>query len=160
MEQLLCHLFADYGTQSGWQAMNKAKRVWPCIVHCTLYTLCFLILTTNWKALLVIGVTHFILDHWPVILKRTIWLKNHFGPWGKFVPYEKCSVTGYYDNLLNEIEDKPYEKFYVNEWENKDGKRMTVPYMARLNYITIWLYIITDNFFHLFINYMAIKYLG
>jgi hypothetical protein len=140
-------------------AMNKSKKTFNCFVHVLIYTACFLILTTSWKALLVIGVTHFILDRWPVILKRIIWIKNHVGPHFLFVPYSKCDVTGYYDNIKNEVEGKEYEAHYCNEWKDGKGNRQVVSYNARLNYITIWLYIITDNSLHLFINYMALKYL-
>ena len=155
----------DFCLQSDYFAMNKAKRIWPCFLHVLIYTACFLILTTSWKALLLIGVTHFILDHWPVILKRLIWAKNHLGPHFVYVPYDYCDVTGYFDNIKAEVDkDTDSHSHWVNEWtvKDKDGKdkRVTVPYLARLNYITIWLYIITDNFCHLAINYMALKYLG
>lgn len=147
MEQLLCHIFADYALQSDWQAMNKSKRTLPCLVHVLLYTSVFLLLTTSWKALLVIGGVHFILDRFPVIIRRIIWLKNHIGPTGKFVPFERCSVTGYYDNILNEVQGKPYDIVPINGFE------------PRLNYVTIWLYIVTDNFLHLLTNYLALTYL-
>lgn len=153
--QLLVHFWADYFWQSDWMAMNKSKRTWPCLVHVLIYTSCFLILTTSWKALLVIGVTHFIIDRWPVIIRRLIWFKNHLGPAFKFVPYEKCNITGYYDNIANEVTGKPFEKCEFIRLNRKDDIR----YDARLNYVTIWLYIITDNLFHLTINYFAITYL-
>ena len=92
MEQLLCHLFGDYILQSDYMAMNKSKRSLPCIIHVILYTSCFLFLTFSWKALLVIGVTHFILDRWHFFIKRMIWLKNHIGPGFKFVPFDKCNI--------------------------------------------------------------------
>jgi hypothetical protein len=149
MEQLLTHLFGDYWLQSDYCAMNKSKRTWPCLVHVLLYTACFLILTTSWKALLVIGATHFIMDRWPIIIKRIIWLKNHLNPELSYVPFEKCDITGYYDNIKNEATD-----VMKSQWETTYNG-----YGARLNYITIWLYIITDNSLHLFINYMALKYL-
>jgi len=156
MEQLLAHLFGDYILQSDWMAMNKSKRSWPCLVHVILYTSIFLLLTTSWKALLVIGITHYIIDRYPTIVKRLIWYKNHLGPWFKFVPYDKCDMTGYYDNIKNEIERKDYETSYFVPINRKEDIR----YDARLNYITVWLYIITDNLLHLSINYMALKYLG
>lgn len=148
MQQLLCHIFGDYILQSDWMALNKSKRTLPCLVHVLTYTLTFLFLTTSWKALLVIGGVHFILDRFPIIIKRLIWLKNHIGPTGCFVPFSKCQGTGYYDNIVNEVTDKPYTKEVI------DG------FAPRLNYITIWLYIITDNFLHLLTNYLALKYLA
>lgn len=67
-------------------------------------------------------------------------------PQFKFAPFEQCQVTGYCDNILNEATGVPMEKW------NKAPE-------VRLNYITMWLYIITDNFLHLTINYFALKYL-
>ena len=148
MEQLLIHIFADYGLQSDWMALNKSKRSLPCLVHVLIYTSVFLLLTTSWKALLVIGAFHFLFDRFPIIIRRLIWLKNHIGPGFKYVSFNKCEVTGYYDNILNEVTGKPYTNEIVNG------------YGPRLNYITIWLYIITDNALHLLTNYLAIKYLA
>jgi hypothetical protein len=148
MTQLLAHIFGDYIMQSDWMAMNKSKRTWPCLVHILLYTSVFLLLTTSWKALLVIGGVHFILDRFPIIIRRLIWLKNHMGPSGKYVPFEACSVTGYYDNVLNEVTGQAYGSANVNG------------FTPRLNYVTVWLYIITDNFLHLLTNYLALTYLS
>jgi len=148
MEQILAHIFGDYIFQSDWMALNKSKRSLPCFVHVMIYTSVFLLLTTSWKALLVIGVFHFIFDRFPVIIRRLIWFKNHLGPGFKFVPFNKCEVTGYYDNILNELTNKPFTDYLVNG------------YGPRLNYITVWLYIITDNALHLLTNYLALKYLA
>lgn len=150
MEQLLCHIAGDFLFQSDWQAMNKSKRTWPCLVHVLLYTACFLFLTTSWKALLVIGGVHFILDRWPVIIRRLIWLKNHLGPGFKYVPFSKCGVTGYFDTILMEANA---DIAFVDKSEVVNG------FSPRLNYITIWLYIITDNLLHLLTNYLALTYL-
>jgi hypothetical protein len=148
MEQLLAHVFGDYILQSDWMALNKSKRSLPCLVHVLIYTSVFLLLTTSWKALLVIGAFHFLFDRFPIIIRRMIWLKNHIGPGFVFVPFSKCEGTGYYDNILNEVTGKPYTNEIING------------YGPRLNYITIWLYIITDNALHLLTNYLAIKYLS
>jgi len=147
MPQLFCHLFGDYILQSDYQAMNKSKHSLPCLIHVLIYTACFLVITTSWKALLVIGITHFILDRWHFFNKRLIWLKNHIGPGFKFVPFEKCNATGYYDNIMNEVTGKPFTNEVINGFS------------PRLNYITIWLYIVTDNTLHLVINYLALTYL-
>lgn len=147
MPQLLCHILGDYILQSDYFAMNKAKKTLPCLLHVITYTAAFLFITTSWKALLVIGGVHFLLDRFPIIIKRLIWLKNHLGPSLRFVPFSKCNITGYYDNIMNEVSGEEYNKEVING------------YSPRLNYITIWLYIITDNFLHLLTNYLAIKYL-
>jgi len=64
MEQLLCHLLGDYLLQTSWMALNKSKRWWPAIVHVSIYTSVFLLLTTSIPALLVIGGTHLLIDHY------------------------------------------------------------------------------------------------
>lgn len=167
MEQILVHILGDFLIQSDYMALNKSKRTIPCLIHVLIYTACFLLLTTSWKALAVIGVTHFILDRWPIILRRIIWLKNHMSPFFRYVPFEKCQATGYYDNLMNEVTNKPFERFHektvmvdcgFGEYEKKI--KFDLKFDPRLNYISIWLYIITDNFFHLSINYLALKYLS
>jgi len=147
MEQLLCHLFGDFIAQSDWMAMNKNKKTLNCLVHVFIYTSIFLLLTTSWKALLVIGSTHFILDRFPIIIKKLIWWKNHF-PTGKYPPFAMCETTGYYD-------DSPYNSWIPADWQQED-KRYGKP---RHFFITVWLYIITDNTLHLLCNYFALKYL-
>jgi hypothetical protein len=150
MPQILVHLFADYVMQSDWMAMNKSKKSFPCLVHVLLYTSCFLLLTTSWKALLVIGGTHFLIDRFPIIVKSIIWLKNHMNPTFQYVPFEKCNTTGYYDNVLNEATGLDRDLWAKQEING---------FGPRLNYVTLWLYIITDNFLHLTINYLALTYL-
>lgn len=145
---LLCHLVGDFIVQSDWMALNKNKKTWPCIVHCLIYTACFLVITTSWKALLFIGVTHFIFDRFPIIIKRLIWTKNHF-PNG-YPPFGWCSTTGYYD-------DSPYNTYnavsVLNNPVELYGKQ-------RHFFVTIWLYIITDNTIHLICNYLALFLFG
>jgi hypothetical protein len=148
MEQLLTHIFGDFVLQSDYLAMNKAKHSWPCFIHVCIYTSCFLMLTLSWKALLVIGVTHFLIDRFHTPLCRFIWFKNHMGPGLKYVQFEKCKWTGYYDNLNAEASGVAYTN------ENING------FTPRLNYVTLWLYIVTDNFLHLTINFLALKYLS
>lgn len=154
MEQLLCHVFGDYILQSDYLALNKSKKSFPCLVHVLIYTSVFLLLTTSWKALLVIGATHFVLDRWHTPLKRLIWLKNHF-PTGKYPTFERCDTTGYYD-------DSPYNTSEINGGYIDDNRIETVRKFGRprLFFITMWLYIITDNFLHITINYFALKYLA
>ena len=154
MPQLLVHLFGDFIGQSDWMALNKSKRSLPCLVHVLIYTSCFLLLTTSWKALLVIGATHFIIDRWHTPLKRLIWLKNHIGPTMSYPPYEYCNSTGYYD-------DSPYNTKKL-EGVDKTILESSPDYgwgKPRHFFITIWLYIVTDNLLHLTINYLALTYL-
>lgn len=138
----LCHFVGDFWLQTDWMAMNKGKKSFNCLVHVLIYTSCFLFLTLSWKALLFIGVTHFILDRWHVILKRMIWLKNHF-PTFKYPPFEYCDTTGYYD-------DSPYNTKPVREEQKR------VLGQPRLFCVTIWIYIISDNILHLICNLIAL----
>ena len=147
---LLCHFVGDYFLQSDWMALNKGRNYWNCFVHVLIYTSCFLVLTTSWKALLFIGVTHFILDRFPIIIKRLIWFKNHINPTLSYVPFDKCNITGYYDTILLESQACPS---YLNKECEING------YKPRLNYITIWLYIITDNTIHIICNLIALTLL-
>ena len=149
MEQLLTHGLSDYVlTQSDWIAMNKGKNTLEgyiaCFIHALFYTSIFMFLTLSWKALLVIGVTHFLIDKFPIIIKRTIWFKNHMNPHFGYVPFKYCNITGYFDDLTNAGTPPEEIKQYGS---------------TRLFGVTIWLYIITDNLFHLTINYFALKYL-
>lgn len=134
MEQLLVHLFADYYLQSDWMALNKNKKTLPCFVHCIIYTLPFLILTRSAIALLVIFGTHFLIDRFS-LAKYLIWAKNHLNPSLSYYPFDKCKITGFYD-----------------DWDSTNVN-------GRPKFISTWLYIISDNTLHLLINFLALKYL-
>ena len=69
MEQLLCHLFADYWLQNDWMALNKKKHFWIALVHSIIYTIPFLLLTRSWVVLSVICLTHAIIDHTDIVCK-------------------------------------------------------------------------------------------
>jgi hypothetical protein len=145
LEQLLVHGFGDFYTQSDWMALNKSKRTIPCLTHVILYTACFFLLTFSWKALLIIGATHFLIDRFHTPLKRLIWWKNHIGPTWDYPQFEYCNTTGYYD-------DSPYNAL-------KPSAETLAKYgTPRHFFITAWLYIICDNLLHLTINYLALKY--
>ena len=133
MEQLLCHLVADYWLQNDWMATNKKKKWFPAIVHGFIYTLPFLLLTHSFMALLVIGVTHIIIDHTDIVCK------------------------------LNQIKNWDFrqDNYAFLDSQTQLGEIM-VPvkdgYFARPFAIRVWLIIIQDNILHLLINYLAIKY--
>lgn len=79
MHELLAHLFGDYVVQSDWMASEKIKKHGPAAVHAATYTACFLPITRNWKALAVIGSTHFVIDRWR-LAKHVCWAKNQVAP--------------------------------------------------------------------------------
>jgi len=159
MEQLLAHIFGDFILQSDWMAMNKNKKTFNCLVHVLIYTSVFILLGASWQVLLVIGSTHFILDRFPIIIKKLIWWKNHF-PTGKYPPFPFCDTTGYYDdspyNTANNQDIITYGNTFIDQSYQKPPTEWGV---KRHFFITVWLYIITDNFLHLTINYFALKYL-
>ena len=66
MIQLIAHLFGDFVFQTDWMAENKGKfnRIgWlSCIIHCMVYTLPFLLITLDWSKILLIFLSHFIVD--------------------------------------------------------------------------------------------------
>ena len=91
MEQLILHLIGDYVTQSDWMANRKTSSSWAALCHVTVYSLPFFLLC-NWKALLVIWVTHFFIDRFR-LARYVVFAKNFLGtPWPT---WEDCKATGY-----------------------------------------------------------------
>lgn len=70
MEQLLLHLLGDFIIQNDWMALNKKKKTpigfLACFIHSVTYSLPFLLIT-SWDAVIIIGSTHFIIDHTKII---------------------------------------------------------------------------------------------
>jgi hypothetical protein len=144
MDQFLCHLVGDYFFQSDWMALNKNSKTIPCLVHVILYTIIFLFITHSLLALFLIAFTHFIIDRWSVA-KYIIYIKNFINPTFSYYPFEKCCITGYYDDWMNR------ESF----WEKDEAE----PSKVRPKFITTWLYIISDNTLHLLCNYIILALL-
>lgn len=91
MLQLLLHLFGDYVTQSDWMAQRKTESNWAALVHATVYASPF-ILIAGWKALLVIWITHLVIDRFR-LARYLVFAKNFMGwPWPE---WEDCKATGY-----------------------------------------------------------------
>lgn len=85
------HFVGDYVIQTNWMASEKTKRWLPAVAHGVSYTLLFAIITQSWIALLVIGGTHILIDHWR-LAKHVIWFKNQFAPKAFRTPHTE---TGY-----------------------------------------------------------------
>lgn len=95
-DQLVLHAIGDYVLQSDWMANEKTKRKVAALAHVVTYTLPWLFLTTSWKALVFIAVTHFIIDHWR-LARYICWLKNEvFSPKDWRHPWSECVGTGYH----------------------------------------------------------------
>lgn len=94
---LLAHLVGDYLLQSDWMASRKvapgpndtyghAESWAAALAHGITYTLPFLLITQHPLALLVIGGTHVLIDHYR-LAKQVIWLRNYLAPAGDNVPW-------------------------------------------------------------------------
>lgn len=68
-EQLLVHLFADYWLQNDWMALNKKSNFLIALLHSVVYTIPFLLLTQSLIALLVIYITHALIDGTNIVNK-------------------------------------------------------------------------------------------
>lgn len=63
MEQLIAHLVGDFILQTDKQAMTKKHDFKQALIHSITYTIPFLFITLSIPALLVICLTHAIIDH-------------------------------------------------------------------------------------------------
>lgn len=96
---LLAHLVGDYVLQSDWMATEKTKKWWPAIAHGLVYTIPFILITQSVWALLVICITHIIIDHYR-LARHIGWAKNQVAPKEFRSTWKESKATGY-------KEDKP-----------------------------------------------------
>jgi len=75
----LAHLVGDYLLQGDWMANEKTKRWFPAVVHGFVYTLPFIFITQSIPALLIICLTHIVIDRYR-LAKYVIWFINQIGP--------------------------------------------------------------------------------
>lgn len=94
---LLAHLVGDYVLQSHWMAISKIGRWWPAIAHGATYTLPYVLVTRSPLALLVIGGTHVVIDHYR-LARYVVWLKNQLAP-KRYRPPWPPTATGYADTV-------------------------------------------------------------
>lgn len=90
-DQILAHLVGDYLLQSHWMAQNKAKQSLAAGIHAVSYTVPFLLLSQNWKAIAFICITHFLIDRFR-LARWVVYIKN--GYLGEVV-----TATGYRDDV-------------------------------------------------------------
>jgi hypothetical protein len=132
MVQLLLHLFGDFIVQNDHVALNKKKNTlkgWLyCLFHCITYSLPFLLIT-NWKAVIGIGITHFIID--------------------------KTNIVAYFCAIKNNT--KIYNQQDITKWRYNISNFGYLP--ERPFAITIWLLIFADNTIHLILNWLFIYFL-
>ncbi|MEV5752311.1 DUF3307 domain-containing protein [Actinoallomurus sp. NPDC052308] len=91
-ELLLAHLVGDYVLQSDWMATEKVKRWWPAVVHGVTYSLPFLLVTQSPWALLIIGGTHIVLDHYR-LAKAVCWARNLIAPKKSRVSWKEAAAN-------------------------------------------------------------------
>lgn len=94
MSELLSHAFGDYVIQSDWMATEKTRRHGPAAAHALTYAACFLPVTRDWRALAVIGGTHFAIDRWR-LARYVCWAKNQAAPETYRYPWRDGKATGY-----------------------------------------------------------------
>ena len=130
MEQLLLHLFGDYIIQNDNVGTRKKENsltgLYYCLWHCITYALPFFLIT-NWLGVLLIAVTHFIIDRWYIV--------------------------GYFIALKNNVyKNHPGGAYYGHHLDVSNcGYKLDTP-----KYLSIWLYIVQDNTIHLIINFAII----
>lgn len=99
---LLAHLAGDYLFQSDWMANEKTKKWWPAIAHGITYTIPYALInllpdmwgSVSIPALLVIGSTHVLIDHYR-LARHVAWFKNQAAPKEYRSKWEDCQGTGY-----------------------------------------------------------------
>lgn len=144
--QLLFHFWGDYILQSDWMATDKTKSSFPAFAHASVYSLPFVFLAHSVEAMLVILLSHFLIDRFR-LARFVVYAKNFvFAP--PFAYLEK-SCGKICDSCRWVLVDK-------YRWENckLTGYSKEVP-----PFLAFWLMIITDNILHVTINYLSIKYL-
>lgn len=155
MLQLILHLFGDYISQSNWMAVNKSKRTWPCLCHCFLYTLPFLMLSSSYTALGIIFGSHFLIDRFR-LARYVVWLKNWMAPDG-YPRWKWCSMTGYFDPekaVLPPVNENDPSTPDHEKWVRVMGDAdLVTPIWLR-----VWLLIVADNTLHLTCNALALFY--
>jgi hypothetical protein len=77
--QILLHFIGDFVLQNNWMANNKhnnhtKKGYYSCLVHCLIYSLPFLFIT-SYMAVLGIFISHFLIDKY-YLAKFVMRLKN------------------------------------------------------------------------------------
>ena len=95
MLQLILHLIGDYITQTDYMANNKTKSLRIAFLHAIVYTIPFILLTQSPAALLVILISHAIIDRYR-LARYVIFAKNYLND--RTLKWEDCDKTGYPSN--------------------------------------------------------------
>lgn len=153
MPELLAHLVGDYCLQNHWMAMNKTNAWLPATVHACLYTLPFLFLSSDPRALAVVLGTHLLIDRFRLA--------------GYWVRFWGVGTAGTVPTIVEEILRAPrdvlavgtplYERVRSGEVKHHQAVLSCLPADAP-PWLGVWLTIIVDNTMHLAINHLALSY--
>jgi hypothetical protein len=130
VEQLLAHVIGDFLLQSYTMAVRKCQSFPWALLHATVYMVPFAIwLRPSGKAMLVMWLSHALIDHYRLARYVTFAKNQIFSPWWKdgFDTWARCSDTGFPPEAPKEL--------------------------------TTWLNIISDNILHVMINALALAFL-
>lgn len=94
---IVAHLVGDYILQSHWMAQTKTEKWLPAILHGVMYTIPFLLITQSPLALLVIGGSHIIIDHYR-LAKHVSFAKNFMAPKSHWPTWQDSKGTGFPSN--------------------------------------------------------------
>ena len=153
---LVLHALGDYVTQSDWMARNKTKRWWPAIAHAVVYTVPFALLLPRWEPLMLIGVSHLLLDRFRLV-RYVCWAKNLLAPGH----YHQCDKCGHVVKAEQEVRCWKCGKTLGGEmiftrWRHPWSECSGTGYHRNdPAWLTVWLMIIVDNTIHLAINGLA-----
>lgn len=169
MSELLAHLFGDYCLQNHWMANTKTSRSSAALLHVALYILPFLFLTRSPGALLVIGVTHFVIDrfrlarHWV-----DFWGVGKSGMVLGWIMRQRGYELGEVIVKPDVVETRWVARETIDRTDtwgpgsaNAEILRTSLPYIADAPpFLGAWLLIIADNTMHLTINHYALVLAG
>ncbi len=159
-DQLLAHLAGDYVIQSDWMANEKTKKSVAAAAHALSYSLPFLFLTTSWKAMAVIVVTHFVIDRWR-LARYVCWAKNFLSPFGAASqPFLHKGVHAP-GPALKDDDGEYLSPLRVASWNYPWHECVGTGYHKdRPPWLAVWLLIIADNTMHLVCNAAALRWLS
>ena len=91
-DALVGHLVGDFLFQNDWQALNKKKSTYHCLVHVTIWTFSVMLFTGWWSipVFLWLFATHFAIDRTQFISKWMEFMgqksfRDNLAPWSSIV---------------------------------------------------------------------------
>jgi hypothetical protein len=130
---ILGHLVGDYVFQNSWMAMNKSGSSFKCFIHCLIYTASVCLCTFDFRIswIVLVFLSHYFIDRYSLADKWLYFFKSR-------------SLK---DFLANGKKNIPTGVDEFNYWALRSG-------------FTTFVYIATDNTFHLILMYYGYLLLG